>query len=288
MRKPLIYLMILLVVLLLGACKSKPAPVSTPASTRVPTTGAASPVTTTPSDTTTATAVPDPSTGFIYGTETESDTATGTASDNTSEIAFGTSTGITPDTTSETESDVATVTASDNTSETESDIATGTASDTTSETESGTSTGTMSDNTETASGTATGATSDTTPEIASGNASGTTSDTASGNIINRHQSGIILDGATTYTVRRGDTLNGIARRVYRDGSLYPLIDMVSDGIDNPDKILPGLLLTIPDVSVNMNDPVAKAAIDRHFLQIAQFEEQRGRRKTAEMIRNHTR
>jgi len=64
--------------------------------------------------------------------------------------------------------------------------------------------------------------------------------------------------------------------------------MVSDGIDNPDKILPGLLLTIPVVSVNMNDPVAKAAIDRHFLQAAQFEEQRGRLKTAEMIRNHTR
>jgi hypothetical protein len=64
--------------------------------------------------------------------------------------------------------------------------------------------------------------------------------------------------------------------------------MVSDGIDNPDEILPGLLLTIPDVSVNMNDPVAKAAIDRHFLQIAQFEEQRGRYETAEMIRNHTR
>jgi len=182
MRK-LIFCSMIFFVLLSGACKSKPDPAPQPASTRVPTTGTATPVTTTPGDTTTATTVPDTSTGAAYGT-----------------------------------------------------------------------------------------------------ASGTTS----GNIGNRHQSGIILDGATTYTVRRGDTLNGIARQVYKDGSLYPLIMMVSGGIVNPDMILPGMRLTIPVVSVNMNDPVAKAAINRYFLEIAQFEEQRGRRGTAELIRNHTR
>jgi hypothetical protein len=64
--------------------------------------------------------------------------------------------------------------------------------------------------------------------------------------------------------------------------------MVSSEVIDPDIILPGMHLTIPAFSVNMNDPEAKAAINRYFLQIAQFEEQLGRHETAEMIRNHTR
>jgi len=64
--------------------------------------------------------------------------------------------------------------------------------------------------------------------------------------------------------------------------------MVSSGIANPDRISPGMRLTIPDANINMNDPEARVAINRYFLQIAQFEEQRGRRRTAELIRNHTR
>jgi len=279
MKKSIICSMIL-VVLLSGACKSKPkpVPVSEPANTRVPTTGAVAPAaTTSPSDTTTTTVAPDTSTGSAYGTAsgTVAGTTSGTESGTTSDFDYNTTSGITSGTESGTTSDVE--------SNTTSGITSGSESETTSDDESNTASGITSGS---ESGTTSDDESNTASGIASGAESGTTSD-PSVSIINRHQSGIILDGATTYTVLRRDTLSGIAKKVYKDGSLYPLISMVSEGITNPDYILPGTRLTIPVVSVNMNDPEAKAAIDRYFLQIAQYEAQRGRRGTAEMIRNHT-
>jgi len=141
-----------------------------------------------------------------------------------------------------------------------------------------------------ASATAPGTTSTTTniPASTPGAEYGTASGTTSGSTGNRHQSGIILDGATSYIVVRGDTLTGIARRLYQDGSLYPLIMMVSDNVTDPDQIEPQMRLTIPVLRTNMNDPTARQSINRYFLQIAQIEEQRGRSSTAALIRNHTR
>jgi len=48
----------------------------------------------------------------------------------------------------------------------------------------------------------------------------------------------------TYTVQSGDTLWAIAEQFYGDGNRYPEIAGAS-GIDNPDLIQPGQLLTIP-------------------------------------------
>ena len=127
----------------------------------------------------------------------------------------------------------------------------------------------------------------TTPDTSSSSAYGTATGGTSGSVGSRHQSGIILDGATSYSVARGDTLSSIARRAYQDGSLYPLIMMVNT-IADPDEIEPGEQYTIPNHRTNMNDPTAKQSINRYFLQIAQIEEQRGRSETAAMIRNHTR
>jgi len=104
----------------------------------------------------------------------------------------------------------------------------------------------------------------------------------------RHQSGIILDGAASYTVVRGDTLSRIARRHYGDGSLYPLILMVSDNINDLDKIYPRMQLTLPALRANMDDPAVRQNINSYFLQIANIEEQRGRRRTAALIRAHAR
>jgi LysM repeat protein len=50
--------------------------------------------------------------------------------------------------------------------------------------------------------------------------------------------------ARTYTVVSGDTLWAIAERFYGDGSKYQVIADAS-GIDNPDLIHPGQVLTIP-------------------------------------------
>ncbi len=48
----------------------------------------------------------------------------------------------------------------------------------------------------------------------------------------------------TYTVVSGDTLWAIAERFYGDGNRYPEIAAAS-GIDNPDLIHPGQVVTIP-------------------------------------------
>ncbi|MEZ0050110.1 nucleoid-associated protein YgaU [Mycobacterium sp. MAA66] len=48
----------------------------------------------------------------------------------------------------------------------------------------------------------------------------------------------------TYTVQSGDTLWAISEQFYGDGNRYPEIAAAS-GVDNPDLIQPGQLLTIP-------------------------------------------
>lgn len=48
----------------------------------------------------------------------------------------------------------------------------------------------------------------------------------------------------TYTVQSGDTLWAIAEQFYGDGNRYPEIAAAS-GVDNPDLIQPGQVLTIP-------------------------------------------
>lgn len=135
-----------------------------------------------------------------------------------------------------------------------------------------------------------GATTTTTtaPGTESGASYGTVTGTVSGStgtLSGRHQSGIILDGAATYTVRRGDTLSRIARQLYQDGGYYPLIMMVNNAVTDPDFILPDANLTIPDLRTNLNDPQARQSISNYFQQIANIEDQRGRRETAAHIRS---
>ena len=53
-------------------------------------------------------------------------------------------------------------------------------------------------------------------------------------------------GASTYTVRAGDTLSGIAKNLLGDASKYPKIfDANRDVLSDPDKIKPGQVLKIP-------------------------------------------
>ena len=52
--------------------------------------------------------------------------------------------------------------------------------------------------------------------------------------------------ASSYTVIKGDTLWGIAKRYYGDGSLYTKIAAAnSEKISNPNLIFPGQVLIIP-------------------------------------------
>jgi hypothetical protein len=66
--------------------------------------------------------------------------------------------------------------------------------------------------------------------------------------------GLDLTGAGAYTVKDGDTLADISRRAYNDGFYYPVIMLASRGVViNPDKIKPGMTLTIPDLERNIAD-----------------------------------
>jgi hypothetical protein len=103
----------------------------------------------------------------------------------------------------------------------------------------------------------------------------------------RHHNDIILDRAQRYTVQRRDSLVSIAKRFYQDGSFYPLIFAASDEVADPDKIELGIILIIPDLALNLNDAKAKKSLDELMLEMAAIEESRGRKKTAEMLRNHT-
>ena len=101
---------------------------------------------------------------------------------------------------------------------------------------------------------------------------------------NRHSTGIILDGSTTYIVKRGDSLSLISQELYGQQYYYPLIMMVADGVRDIDLIQPNARLLIPALRVNLDDPQAKEAMVRYFNSIAQLEEQRNRRTMAENIR----
>jgi len=64
-----------------------------------------------------------------------------------------------------------------------------------------------------------------------------------------------LTGAVKHTVKWGDTLVKISRHAYKDGYYYPVIILASRDvvIKNPDKIWPGMVLTIPDLERNKAD-----------------------------------
>jgi LysM repeat protein len=83
--------------------------------------------------------------------------------------------------------------------------------------------------------------------------------------------GITLDGAKEYTVKYGDTLTKIAREYYgEDGGYYfPLIIFASRTvIVDPDKILPGQILIIPDLRKNLDNPISRLQIKSMLLDIA--------------------
>jgi len=73
--------------------------------------------------------------------------------------------------------------------------------------------------------------------------------------------GLDLTGASTYTVKKGDTLSEISKQAYNDGFYYPIIMLASRGVViNPDKILPGMELTIPDLERNRANPNSRKSM----------------------------
>jgi hypothetical protein len=91
-------------------------------------------------------------------------------------------------------------------------------------------------------------------------------------IYSDYQGKLIMDGATTYTVVRGDTLIGIAQKNWsgagvpdagnKKGYYFPVLILASPlaGIVDPDQIEPGMQFTVVDLEKNIADATAKSAI----------------------------
>jgi hypothetical protein len=102
----------------------------------------------------------------------------------------------------------------------------------------------------------------------------------------RHAGNIILDGAQSYTVRSGDTLFQIANTYYGDGLYYPVIMLASrDVVLDPDKITPGMVLTIPDLQANLNNPRSRASVRGVMMDNADILQEIGRGDIAQRMRN---
>jgi hypothetical protein len=105
-------------------------------------------------------------------------------------------------------------------------------------------------------------------------------------VYDRYFGDLILDGADTYTVKSGDTLAGISRSVYQDGFYFPVIMLASkDVVSDPDKIEPGMKLTIPDLKKNLDNPRARANIKSYLKDVAKIEDDRKRPNDAKGLRD---
>jgi hypothetical protein len=104
-----------------------------------------------------------------------------------------------------------------------------------------------------------------------------------------YQTRMDMTGAREYTVVRGDTLSQIARNFYgsltdvgmagtRNGFYFPLIMLASPGsnIVDPDLIVPGLKLNIPDIKRNLANPVARQAIKDCLTDVAYVYNKKGK------------
>ncbi|MDR1903263.1 MAG: LysM peptidoglycan-binding domain-containing protein [Treponema sp.] len=92
-------------------------------------------------------------------------------------------------------------------------------------------------------------------------------------------SGLILEGAQTYRVVRGDTLSRIAKRYYgnANGYYFPLIMLASQNtVRDPDIIVPGMDLAIPDLRKNLADPGANEQLKTFFFVLADDYEKKGK------------
>jgi len=105
-------------------------------------------------------------------------------------------------------------------------------------------------------------------------------------VYNEYRSDLILDGAGTYTVVSGDTLSAISRKSYNNGFYFPLIMLASsDIVLDPDRIVPGMKLTIPDLQKNLNDARAKGKLKSFLGEIAGLEDRRNRPLDAKGLRD---
>jgi len=116
---------------------------------------------------------------------------------------------------------------------------------------------------------------------------GAVNDDSFNKIYSKYASDLIYEGATSYTVKSGDRLVDISRALYDDPYYYPVIMLASRNVvADPDKIAPGMVLTIPNLQRNLADPRARAAMKGVINDCAGLESKRGRDETAAGLKAH--
>ncbi len=86
----------------------------------------------------------------------------------------------------------------------------------------------------------------------------------------------------------GDTLSAITRRSYpKDSGFYfPVIMLASNHVVlDPDFILPGMKLVIPDLRANLDNAVTKEKIKLYLLEIADIYTRKGDVKSEKGLRD---
>ena len=96
---------------------------------------------------------------------------------------------------------------------------------------------------------------------------------------------LVLDGAKSYTVARGDMLSTISAAHYNNKYHFPLIMMASgNAIKDPDVISPGMKLTIPDLKKNLDKNGTKKRMKEYYNDVANMYDKRGQKQAANEIR----
>jgi nucleoid-associated protein YgaU len=106
-------------------------------------------------------------------------------------------------------------------------------------------------------------------------------------VYEQHSGDLILEGAKSYTVKRADTLSKITRNNYggKNGYYFPLIMLASQNVvKDPDLIIPGMKLTIPDLQKNLDDPGARQKIREVLNDIAGVYNTKGHIVTRDRLR----
>jgi nucleoid-associated protein YgaU len=114
-------------------------------------------------------------------------------------------------------------------------------------------------------------------------------DSAFDKLYHAYYAGLILDGASAYTVKAGDTLAGITRNNWggKNGFFFPVIMLASPDavVADPDLIFPGMELTIPDLQKNLDDPKARQNIKDFLNEIATVYDKKGQNDVRDALKD---
>lgn len=103
-----------------------------------------------------------------------------------------------------------------------------------------------------------------------------------------HASSLNLDGAKTYTVKKGDTLTSITKKFYagkdENGYYFPLIMLASRNVvSDPELITPGMKLTIPDFDKNISDKANGKKFSSYFRDLSGVYKQKDTPAAADIL-----